>query len=159
MKYPNLVVLIDSICEAYDLYTKPPFLHTPYTYCNLCVNFIAVRMGFWGFTNSKGMPPVLVANDIVKTMTEAQASGWELLDGATAQLAANTGFLVVAGQKGEPHGHVAVVRPGNMVESSKWMKLVPKVLNIGKTNFIDKGVNFAFDEEPEYFWLRGEWKL
>ena len=51
--------------------------------------------------------------------------------------------------------HIVVLRPGVFVKSAKWKKNVPKCLNIGKTNFIDKGVNYAFEKPPHYFVYTG----
>ena len=80
----------------------------------------------------------------------ARTPEWNPIALGLAQDAANNGQLVIAGMKADPHGHVCVVRPGIAGTSGHWVgAVVPKVLNIGETNFIGKGLNFAFQEIPQ----------
>jgi len=83
---------------------------------------------------------------------------WQEVDGATAQMLANAGSLVIAAQ-GNPsgHGHVCIVRPGRVTYSGKWLRGdVPKVANVSRPEFcrIDRGANFAFAESPQYYALK-----
>lgn len=139
MIYPNPALLWDSTISVFlnDKY-KPAGI---YTYCNFAVNDIATRFEFLGFQNK-------LANDMYYIMKGHKK--WQQINQHIYSML-NTGYLIVAAQLGEPHGHVVVLRPGSMVYSKKWNKEVSKCLNVGKVVTIDLGVNWAFDTEPEYF--------
>jgi len=139
--------LIDAICEAYDNPAWKP--KDGKTYCNYVVNFICKQFGYTAF-DTKPWP--FLANSMVQHMRKNRTE-WMAIEPGFAQDFANRGSLVVAGQEREGHGHVCVIRPGYPVESAKWDKRVPKVMNIGKDVFIAKAVNWAFEKEPEYFVL------
>ena len=116
------------------------------TYCNIGVNHIATGMGYKGFAG-------LLANAMVAKM--ASDADFSPVPAEEAKRLADMGEMVVAGQKGSPHGHVAVVMPGrDLVQSGKWGKKAPVVANVGKSNSIF-GANFAFVTEPKYYvWIR-----
>jgi predicted transcriptional regulator len=138
----QLFRLVDACCEAYD---NPAFQPKDgVTYCNQAVQYVAEKMNYTRF-NSK------LANQIVQLMEEAEE--WREIPIKEAQINANQGRFVVAGLEENPHGHVVVVRPGLMGTSGKWGIQVPKVLNVGKENFIAKGLNWAFREKPKVFVL------
>lgn len=83
------------------------------------------------------------------------SSSWERLDGAaSAQEASNKGRLVVASQKAEGHGHVAVVIPGACIQSGQWKGPAPRIANVGKSNGL-MGANFAFSKPCEFFAWKG----
>jgi len=143
----NLPLLIDAICEAFmkgvqgGIWEPSPGV----THCNEAVNFVAYRMGYSGFSG-------LMANDICDKLDKAE--DWKLTTPVGAQLAANQGSLVVAAWKNPAgHGHVCIVRPGNPVPSPDWGMQAPKIMNIGKVNFLDKPASFAFTklEMPRFF--------
>lgn len=140
----NLIKLIDACCEAVENPEYQPKLDT--TYCNFAVNWICLRMGY---DRLKG----LMANQIADFL--ALQTDWLEVPSDTAQYHANQGALVIAAQKGDLHGHVCVVRPGELTSSQKWSSTkVPKVANIGKVNFISKGANYAFSVEPRFYVLK-----
>jgi hypothetical protein len=140
----NLFRLIDACCEAYD---NPAFKpNGGITYCNQAVHFISERLGFSGF---KGM----MANQMATFLKKSKA--WKQIPFQEAQSRANDGQLVIAAVAQNPHGHVAVIRPGLMGMSGKWKMAVPKVVNIGAENFIGKPINWAFRDPPDVFVLEG----
>lgn len=116
------------------------------THCNEAVYRIAgmvlKREFFW-------KPPgrIMLANEICDWL----AKNAEKQDTDVAFERAKVGKLVLAAQKGIPHGHVCALYPSpHKVFSGHWSKGVPICANVGKDNGI-KGVNFAFSEEPGYF--------
>jgi len=137
----NKFSLIDMCCFVYD--------HPKYkpadgkSYCNIAVNAIACVYGFVGF---RGM----TANQMVAVMDQ-DGFNFDWPNGLEAQLLANRGHLVIAGQKAEPHGHVCVIRPAEPTFSGKWNEIVPMAMNIGSTNSISKGVNYIFKDRPKYY--------
>lgn len=134
--------LIDAICEAYDIYHVPK---DGATFCNLAVQHICARMGFDRF---RGM----VANQMVDMLKRSLE--WEKIVMEEAQPLANEGRLVIAGIQDNPHGHVAVVRPGLEEFSRKWEKRVPKICQVGGTSYIGKSLAWAFAAEPEIWVLK-----
>ncbi len=152
----DLFKLIDACCEAYDNEGWKPIQDNPSTpenerrtFCNFAVNYVATKMGYVGF---KG----LLANQIVELMETSNSTSlprWTRIKASEAQELANLGFLVIAGVKETPHGHVAVVRPGNSTQSGKWKTSAPKLMNVGAKNSIAVGANFVFKEIPQFFRL------
>jgi hypothetical protein len=134
------------------------------THCNEAVNYVAKKMGYSGFDDLRTKFPddAILANAMFELMV--LSPDWMQVDGTVAQAHANEGALVVAAWKSPAgvHGHVAVIRPGNLTHSTKWGNLppdpprIPKVANIGKAEnrFIARGANWAFGEEPKYFVLK-----
>lgn len=138
MSYPDLWTLIDACCEAIE---KPEFKPTSnVTFCNLGVSYVAWKMGLLDFQGK-------TANQIIDHMI-THPEHFRQIDLSEAQTEANSGKLVLAGQSELPHGHVCVVRPGNEGYSGNWVRPAPKVLNIGKINFISKGLNYSFSQIP-----------
>lgn len=141
---PDLFTLIEACCSAYDNPSFKP--RGGVTFCNQAVQFIASEMGY------KGFKPTLNANAMIIYMMGA--AEWLPVEMGSAQRLANTGVLVIACQQAQPHGHVAVIRPGVEGRSAKWKNaLTPKVMNIGGENSIAKGVNFVFEDIPKFFAL------
>jgi hypothetical protein len=101
--------LIDSCCEAYDNLAFEP--RQGMTFCNQAVNFICGKMGYAKFK-------ALLANQMVDLMKKSEE--WQMISIGDAQKFANQGRLVIAGRKAQPHGHVAVIRPGLPDYSAKW---------------------------------------
>ena len=137
----TLPLLLDAICEVYD--NVQYIARNGTTYCNQAVNNVAERMGFLGFIG-------LNANHMVDLM-DKHPEIWKVVDAMVAATKAEQGCLVIAGLKDEPRGHVAVIRPGNLVVSAKWQTQVPKCINIGISHTISLGVNYAFEKEPKYY--------
>lgn len=147
MTMPNLYRLIDACCEVYD---NPQFKpRGGMTFCNQAVRFIAEKMGYRGFRS-------MLANQMVAHMKSSP--DWLAIKLDQAQIYANQGHLVVAGLQDQPHGHVAVIRPGVADFSGKWESAAPKVVNVGADNFIGKGLNWAFKQKPEVFLLKFDGK-
>lgn len=111
------------------------------THCNSYVDEVCQAMGWKGFA-------FLMANEIVDLM--ASSDQWSETPLDKCQFLANQGTLVIAGLKGNPHGHVNVICPGKDKTSGRW-GIVPSVANVGKDVFIGKGINWAFSDLPK-FW-------
>ena len=145
-KYPNLGLLMDAIIGVYvsGIYIS----RNGETYCNMAVDDVAKRIGYDGLGG-------MYANDMYDFMMENDSwftylpSGYEEYEKLMIR-----GYLVVASQKGKTHGHVVVCTPGLFVKSPKWGNIeVPKCMNIGTSYTLDKGVNWAFKDPPDYFIL------
>lgn len=154
----DIIKLIDSICDNF-MNGYPGRNWAPQrgdsnlvTYCNYFVNGVCKAMGYDGFTNGGKTHPML-ANDMVDFMSDDK-NGWMKVSCDVAQAHANSGALVIAGQKENGHGHVCIVRPGTIGYSPNWGTKTPRVANIGKDVFIDKYGSYAFQKEPSYFVLK-----
>jgi hypothetical protein len=109
------------------------------THCN---SFVAEVCESYGYKGLNG----LLANEIIELVS--QSPNWSLTPLDRCQELANTGTLIVAGLKADPHGHVNVICPGKPKNSGRW-GTVPSVANVGKENFIGKGINWAFGDMPQ----------
>lgn len=129
---------LQEICEetVNSLELTP---HDGMTYCNVAVTRIVEEYGIKDFRG-------LTANQICDWLEK----NWDKTNGKEANILANEGVLCIAAQKGEEHGHAAVVYPGAMVWSSKWGKECPVLANVGKRNGV-MGANWAFATEPVYY--------
>lgn len=135
--------LIDACCQARENADLRPDDET--SYCNVAVAFIASKMSCSELMG-------LMANDMCDYFT-ARPDNWTPTPIEKAQELANAGSLVIACQKGDPHGHVVVCMPGLQKTSGKWNCQVPSVINVGREVFIGKGLSFAFRELPLlYVW-------
>jgi hypothetical protein len=127
------------------------------TKCNEAVNFVSKNMGYFLFDipNTRNPDDAILANAMIDMM-ENRKEEWELLDIEAAQDQANQGRLIIAGWKNPTgdHGHVCVVIPGLIEFSGTLNSKVPKIINIGKSNFIGKKASFAFSELPKYYGLK-----
>jgi hypothetical protein len=136
-------LLFDIICAVYDNpHYKPG---GGLTYCNMAAQDICTAFNCQDFNNK-------MANEIVDFVEKSD--NWEEVEISQVQWKANMGSLVFAMQKGDPHGHICVIRPGMEKLSGKWNCMVPSVMNVGKINFIDKGVNWSFEEMPRFYALK-----
>ncbi len=141
----NLYKLIDVACSVYDIYTASEYDNTKgTTYCNLAANEIADRYGIHDFQDK-------MADEIIDFIVSSDE--WSEVPMDKAQDLANQGTLIFATLKEEPHGHICLVRPGVSKTSGHW-GMVPCVMNIGKNNFISKGLNWAFSECPKLYAYR-----
>jgi hypothetical protein len=139
----DLFRLIDAICEGYDFSVKnyPP--EEGKTFCNFAVQYVCHLLGYTGFDS-------MMASEMVKKMRVAKE--WEKVPSDKVQELVNAGHFVIAGQEGDPHGHVVVCRPGLSAFSQKWNgSFVPKCMNVGEVVSLKDGVNFAFQDMPEFF--------
>lgn len=135
----DLSTLLDSIHLPFS---RPEYQHSGMlTHCNQFVNEVCQGMGYKNFDG-------LLANDMIDLLEKDPT--WSKIDMNQCQTLANTGSLVLAGLKADPHGHIVVICPGKEKTSGRW-GLVPSVANVGKDNFIGKGVNWSFSDPP-MFW-------
>src|SRR5436190_1357482 len=174
----NNIKLIDAICVAYDNEHYAPVIKDgklETSYCNLACNEVAQKMGCNDLFNPIERTPK-TADEIADFMA-ANPNDWQELRCAglkppeqeiafrAIQAWANIGYLLFAVLKstelGTSHGHIAVIRPGELKSSGKW-GLVPSVMNIGKECFIGRskqvsmrglpvGVNEAFIPVPHFY--------
>ena len=114
------------------------------TWCNKAVDRICAYLGYAEFHG-------MMANGIIKHCQVSGDFSPLLITSATAL--AKAGRIVIAGQEGQVHGHVAIVYPGRDIYSGKWQVYVPQVANVGKSNGI-MGVNYAFPAPPEFYILK-----
>lgn len=115
------------------------------TFCNYLVQDTFNYFGYKGFEG-------LTANKIFD-YCEVSQDFQELRNEECIKEIKKHGYLIVAACKGYPHGHVAIVFPGESVYSAKWGIYVPRVASTGSPNRI-AGVNWFFKELPAYFRLR-----
>lgn len=113
------------------------------TFCNMAVAKIADTLGCRDF---KAGP---LANEMCAIMDKK----WRKVDAGYAVVHALHGGLAIAGKRGAPHGHVAVVYPEPMQLSPSLGELVPLVANVGKENKIGRVTEFfpVKDGLPEFF--------
>jgi len=112
------------------------------TYCNQYVDEVCEVVGFEGLTGK-------MANEICEYLSKHPQ--WSPVKMEDCQDLANGGTLIVAGIRGDPHGHVCIICPGKPKVSGRW-GLVPSCASVGKENTIGRGINWAFSERPE-FWV------
>lgn len=117
------------------------------TFCNIFVHRVACE---FGYTKFKGM----LANEICDQIQKDKKS-WVEVTGDKASGHAWVGKLVIAAQRGKPHGHVAVAYPGGLVYSGKWEEECPTLANCGLTMGV-MGANYAFPKMPAYWLLQDE---
>jgi hypothetical protein len=132
--------LLDSIHLAYN---HPEY--TPkdgVTHCNQFVNEVCESLGYKSLDGK-------LANDICDIL--ANDPTWSEITMDKCQDLANGGSLIIAGIKESGHGHVNVICPGKKKTSGRWGE-VPTCANVGKENFIGKGINWAFSDMPK-FWV------
>jgi hypothetical protein len=142
--------LINVICLAFTAWAFKD--NSAVTFCNLATHDVAKALGCMDFF-SPDNKRVKLANEIADFL--AKSKDWGECTMLEAQTYANSGYFVVAAQRGDTHGHICTICPGVLQDSSRWVK-VPAVMNIGKTNFIGKGLNWAFSELPKfYLWRAG----
>lgn len=111
------------------------------THCNQYVSEVCENYGFRGLDG-------LLANAIIDVLVASQ--NWTEVSMEKCQELANSGTLILAGLKDDPHGHVNVICPGRPKTSGRWGS-VPSCANVGKEIFIGKGINWAFSDMPK-FW-------
>jgi len=156
----SLGKLMTGILTAYENPKYAPTIvdgKVTVTHCNDAVRDVA---GFMDCHDFAGMN----ADEIYAFMEAGK--GWKEVLMRDAQELANEGSLVVAGLPSrvldEAHGHVCVIRPGEVVWSEHWKSSVPSVMNVGGQNFIlrfktsdgsfiEAGINGAFQIIPKFF--------
>lgn len=133
--------------EAHDIDGKPG----DETFCNRSTAWISSQMGYPDLEGK-------TANEIIDYLRTAP--GWRTDTPKRAQRHANRGGLGIAGKEYDPHGHVAVIAPGECVPSGTWGEMCPRVAHIGKPPNKMTHANYSFPvkdedgnptEPPEYF--------
>lgn len=176
----NLIQLIDAICVAWDNPNYYPEFENgvlKVTHCNQFACEVAHVVGCDDFFDLITHQPMMADDMILKMQRsdqwqEIRVAGLEPGQMAIAlravQTWANQGFLTIAGAPSTnlgSHGHVCVIRPGNLKSSGKWGE-VPVVANVGKEMFIGRaksgpvkgepvGVNEAFISMPRFWSWKG----
>ncbi len=121
------------------------------THCNRFVALCANEAG----CKDLGAPDEWMANQMINRLEDrcARNLGWREADAYQAQEAANRNLLVIAGCRGDPHGHVCLVVPGEIAWSKKHEKDMPIIANAGKENFYGRLASFAFGPKnaPRYW--------
>ena len=140
MKYPDKDKLI-QLCKS-AVKRKAYVPRDGKTYCNIAVTFITIT--YVKETDFKGK----LANEISDILKDD--SYWTKVSMGVAHHYCDEGYLVIAHVKKKGHGHVVVLYPGKKVNSKKWKRWVPRCVNIGKKNWIDKGINHAFVKIPTF---------
>ena len=143
--------LIEKIKFVWSLWSGKD--NSKYTYCNMFVSDLMIFL--FDYKYFKGF----LANDIHGLLESGDE--WEEISHekliSDDFVSTRNHSIIIASQQAKPHGHLVVLVPGNLVYSGKWDKYVPLCANIGKNNFFEKGVSFAFKDEPQYFlYVKGE---
>jgi len=129
--------LLDAIHLAFNHPEYAPAVGV--THCNQYVNEVCTTYGFKDLDGK-------VANEICDLL--ATHPQWVEISLERCQELANEGTLIIAGIKEEGHGHVNIICPGKPKTSGRW-GVVPSCANVGKENFIGKGLNWAFNDLPK----------
>ena len=121
------------------------------TFCNIHVFNVCRDLGYKYFWHEKQVRPFM-ANEIVAYMDNHPELFSKMYSPVKASEMACNGYLVIAGIKDTPHGHVAPISPSGILEvSGKWGGAqVPHCYNVGKENKLC-GINFAFGEMPNFY--------
>lgn len=146
MTYPDkdkLIQLCKSVVKNKKYNSRKSKKNNIITYCNQAVAWIALL--YVKYTLFKG----LYANEISDIMI-GNTFEWKSASMGKAYHYCNEGYFVIGHVKKKTHGHVVVLTPGSKVNSKKWQRWVPRCVNIGKKNWIDRGINFAFTSEPMF---------
>src|SRR3990167_7020333 len=132
--------LLEACLAVYDDPRYRQILDTDPTHCNEAVSRIAdLAKNYKKFYG-------LNANQIISFLSKSDEWQEQSLVAEDLQELANEGRLLICGVTHEPHGHVCVIRPGLVKESSAWKMFVPSVVNIGPRNLtkIWMGLSIAF---------------
>lgn len=139
----DALLLLDAIHLSFSHPEYQPFSN--HTFCNAFINEVCLTIGFKGFNG-------MLANEIcIELSKNVQWSEEKNLE--RCQDLANGGTLIIAGYQDTPHGHVCVICPGKIKKSGRWGN-VPTVANVGRENFIGKGINWAFSALPKLYVYR-----
>ena len=119
------------------------------TKCNLAVRKILEGMGVDLFFDKK-LKRVLLANEMIDFIIAHPAMFARYSDTDSAISDAREGYVIMACQKGQFHGHVAILYPVGSELSDSWRKMVPMLANVGKENKVMRASK-CFRTEPEYY--------
>lgn len=114
------------------------------TFCNMAVAKFLSRVGYTAL-NGK------LANQCIEWM---EKSGDFISVGSNvAGELVNNGGVVVAGARGDVHGHVVICLPGQTKNYPPWGQEVPLCMNIGSDYQFGVPIFSAFKEMPQFFYL------
>lgn len=149
MNYRPLPDKLRRICDA--IVAAPEFkMKNGETYCNLALRKAMDGVELDLFYDEK-KKRVMMANEMIDYMEATPSRFGRIHDGTDAFEWAKAGLIVLACNKGEKHGHIALVYPAEeMQHSASWGKLVPMLANVGKRNGIMRA-SLCFQEEPKYY--------
>lgn len=149
----KLVEICKSLISRKDL--QPNYPERGVTHCN---QFIDEALTIWMDKNTIGREfHGLMANSIVDKL--AQDKDWQPFDVEDLpkyQGLISAGHPAIAGERGTGHGHVCLVIVGAAVDSGKWKCKAPLAANVGKQNWVGRGLNFAFHNKPKIWILAGQ---
>lgn len=136
----DVFVLLDALHAPI---CRPEYRPTPdgTTHCNQFVAEVCDTIGAKGFDG-------MLANQVIDYIAESES--WSEVPIEKCQGLANTGTLIIAALKTDPHGHVNIICPGREKTSGRWGN-VPSCANVGKDIFIGKGINWAFSDMPKFY--------
>lgn len=123
------------------------------THCDLALVKAARAFGYGGFPEKDDDS---TANSLILDM-RLDPKSWKNATATEAWEHACAGGLAVAYKSDTPHGHVAVVAPGERVWSPKWTAYAPPVYNVGPARWMNLkapytvGENFAFGPRPNHY--------
>lgn len=119
------------------------------TKCNLAVRKILEGMGIDLFFDKKSKR-VLLANEMITFIGDHPAMFARYSDTDSAIADARGGYVIMACQRGQFHGHVAILYPKGSEHSASWGKMVPMLANVGKENKVMRASE-CFRTEPDYY--------
>jgi hypothetical protein len=127
-------------------------------HCSAFVAAVCARFGVYILCPPEHSERLLANAQCDWLRDEGHERGWRpIADGATAQVAANRGELVVACWKNpeeDDAGHIAVVRPAAK-DASRLAREGPDIVQAGAHNYARTSVRHGFRLHPSA-WRRGE---
>lgn len=160
MNKQNLTKLIFKLYKMWEDYDMKE--GTDRTWCNYFVTSLLMEFNYLTFNHGNSVLSLsdeypMTANEICEVVEEDKEYWTEVSDIGIKEFVTSDYFpLILAVSKGETHGHVAPLIPGQFISSGKWNKEVPLCANIGSKNAYAVGVNMCFKTEPRYFKFKGE---
>lgn len=151
MKDPGLLNRVqDEVFADKALWPKPG---NETSYCNLAALRVAHGVGCHDLDSGAADP--LTANSLYFLFQRSEK--FLVKPMADCQELVNAGALIFAilpGSKlSQGHGHICTLTPGQATFSGHWNAKAPIAMNLGRegTCFRNKGVNFAFVPQPEFY--------
>ena len=124
------------------------------TFCNMATLAVCHGVGCREFDVPEGDDP-LIADQMYAILKTSGNFASQTMESAI--ILANNGVFVLAAassrQLGEEHGHINTLTLGDPEHSGHWLAEAPMCMNLGRdgTCFRNKGENWAFKKEPEFF--------
>lgn len=127
------------------------------TYCNIASLRVANAVGCHDFDPPEGKDPLL-ADEVYNLFMKSQTFIRQRME--DCQNLVNNGYLVFAilpsWELHQNSGHICSLTPGVGDYSGRWKLFTPFCMNLGRsgTCFRRKGVNWAFQRQPEFYLWR-----